>query len=98
MGTNAKIAEAVTNVPGAVAAMQEMGWQKEEEEFLILPSGKKLVFEDVKAILNTQDWYKKEIEKEHKRQMAARKEQDPEKKGSGHSLSLMPRSGQLRVP
>jgi UBX domain-containing protein 6 len=85
--TNAKIAEAVTNVPGAVAAMKEMGWQ-EEGEFLILPSGKKLVFEDVKAILNTQDWYKKEIEKEHKRQMAARKEEDPEKKRLRTQLEL----------
>jgi hypothetical protein len=35
--TNAKIAEAITNVPGAVAAMEEMGWQKEGEEFLVLP-------------------------------------------------------------
>merc|ERR1739847_187763 len=67
--------------------MGEMGWQK-EGEFLILPSGKKLVFEDVKAILNTQDWYKKEIEKEHKRQMAARKEQDPEKKRLRTQLEL----------
>lgn len=78
--TNAKIAEAITNVPGAVDAMIVMGWQKEGEENLILPQGTKLVFEkDVKAILNTQDWFKKEIEKDHKRKMQERKEQDPEK-------------------
>lgn len=86
--TNAKIAEAITNVPGAVAAMEEMGWQKDGEEFLTLPQGKKLVFEDVKAILNTQDWYKKEVEKEHKRQMQARKEQDPEKLKLKQQLEL----------
>jgi hypothetical protein len=78
--TNAKIAEAIANVPGAVDAMIVMGWQKEGEENLILPQGTKLVFEkDVKAILNTQDWFKKEIEKDHKRKMQERKEQDPEK-------------------
>eukprot|EP00746_Dinoflagellata_sp_MGD_P151949 gnl/MRDRNA2_/MRDRNA2_83340_c0_seq1.p1 gnl/MRDRNA2_/MRDRNA2_83340_c0~~gnl/MRDRNA2_/MRDRNA2_83340_c0_seq1.p1 ORF type:complete len:188 (-),score=66.80 gnl/MRDRNA2_/MRDRNA2_83340_c0_seq1:401-964(-) len=86
--TNAKIAEAITNVPGAVAAMEEMGWQKEGEEFLVLTQGKKLVFEDVKAILNTQDWYKKEIEKEKKRKLQERKEQDPEKLKLREQLEL----------
>jgi len=78
--TNAKIAEAITNVPGAVDAMVEMGWQKEGEETLILPPGTRLVFEkDVRAIQNSQDYFKKEIEKEHKRKMQDRKELDPEK-------------------
>jgi len=86
--TNAKIAEAITNVPGAVDALVEMGWQKEGEEHLVLPQGKKLVFEDVKAILNTQDWFKKELEKEHKRKMAERKEQDPEKLALRRQLEL----------
>jgi len=86
--TNAKIAEAITNVPGAVDAMVEMGWQREGEENLVLPQGKKLVFEDVKAILNAQDWFKKEIEKEHKRKMAERKEQDPEKLALRKQLEL----------
>lgn len=79
--TNAKIAASMTDVPGAVDAMLEMGWQREGEENLILPQGKKLVFEkDVKAILNTQDHFKTEIEKDKKRKMQERKEnQDPEK-------------------
>jgi DNA-binding TFAR19-related protein (PDSD5 family) len=77
--SNPKIAEAITNVPGAIEAMVEMGWQQADEEMLILPQGTKLVFETVKAILETQDWFKKEVENDHKRKMQAKKETDPEK-------------------
>ena len=38
--TNPKIAEIITNVTGAVEAMVEMGWVKEDDgEFLVLPAG-----------------------------------------------------------
>jgi len=77
--TNPKIAECITDVPGAVAAMVEMGWQQDGEN-LILPGDRKLVFEkDVRAIQNTIDHFKKEVEKDKKRRMSAAKEQDPEK-------------------
>jgi len=86
--TNAKIAEAITNVPGAVDAMLVMGWQREGEENLVLPQGAKLVFEDVKAILNTQDFFKKEVEKEKKRRLQELKEKDPEKEALRKQLEL----------
>merc|ERR1712113_31602 len=58
---------------------KEMGWQLEGEE-LVLPAAVRLVHErEVVGIIDAKDWYKKEAEKEHRRQMQARKEVDPEK-------------------
>jgi len=87
--TNAKIAEAITNVPAAVDAMLVMGWQRDGEENLVLPEGTKLVFEkDVKGIINTQDFFKKEVEKEKKRRQQELKVKDPEKEEMRKQLEL----------
>merc|ERR1712048_217062 len=77
--TNPKIAAAITDVPNAVDLLKEMGWQQEGEE-LVLPASVRLAHErEVVVIIDAKDWYKKEAEKEHKRQMQALKERDPEK-------------------
>merc|ERR1712048_284660 len=77
--TNPKIAAAITDVPNAVELLKEMGWQQEGEE-LVLPAAVRLLHErEVVGIIDAKDWYKKEAEKEHKRQMQALKERDPEK-------------------
>lgn len=78
--TNPKIAEAITNVPAAMVALTEMGWQQEGEN-LVLPNSTKLAFEThVRAIQDTQDFFKKEIEKEKKRKLQALKQNhDPDK-------------------
>eukprot|EP00928_Gymnodinium_smaydae_P081972 TRINITY_DN653_c0_g1_i2.p1 TRINITY_DN653_c0_g1~~TRINITY_DN653_c0_g1_i2.p1 ORF type:complete len:187 (-),score=65.76 TRINITY_DN653_c0_g1_i2:553-1113(-) len=77
--TNPKIAAAITDVPNALALLKEMGWVQEGEE-LVLPSSVRLVHEtEVVGIIDAKDFYKKEAEKEHRRQMMERKEKDPEK-------------------
>jgi hypothetical protein len=77
--TNPKISAAITIVPGAVNLLKEMGWEEADEE-LVLPASVRLAHEkEIVGIIDAKDWYKKEVEKEHKRQMMARKEQDPEK-------------------
>merc|ERR1712048_1181776 len=77
--TNPKIAAAITDVPNAVDLLKEMGWQQEGEE-LVLPAAVRHAHErEVVSIIDAKDWFKKEAEKEHKRQMQARKEKDPEK-------------------
>merc|ERR1712060_388625 len=77
--TNPKIAAAITEVPNAVELLQEMGWQQEGEE-LVLPAAVRLAHErEVVGIIDAKDWYKKESEKEHRRQVQARKDVDPEK-------------------
>merc|ERR1712061_204810 len=77
--TNPKIAAAITDVTNAADLLKEMGWQQEGEE-LVLPAAVRLAHErEVVSIIDAKDWYKKEVEKEHKRQMQARKEKDPEK-------------------
>ena len=49
--TNAKIAEVITNVTGAVEAMVEMGWVKEDDgEFLVLPAGTSVSMREVREI------------------------------------------------
>eukprot|EP00928_Gymnodinium_smaydae_P081973 TRINITY_DN653_c1_g1_i1.p1 TRINITY_DN653_c1_g1~~TRINITY_DN653_c1_g1_i1.p1 ORF type:complete len:213 (-),score=50.09 TRINITY_DN653_c1_g1_i1:364-924(-) len=77
--TNPKIAAAITDVPAALALMAQMGWQQEGEE-LVLPAAVRLVHEtEVIGIIDARDYYKKEVEKENRRQMMERKEKDPEK-------------------
>lgn len=86
--TNPKIAEQLTTVSGAKDAMLEMGWI-EEGENLILPSDCKLVFEkDVRAVQNTVDYFKTELEKEKKRQLAKRKQVDPDKEALLKQMEL----------
>jgi len=74
---NPKIAAAITNVPGAVDILSEMGFKKDEEGNMVLPADKKLVHEtEVVDIIDAKDHYKKEEETERKRAMRARKEVD----------------------
>eukprot|EP00450_Noctiluca_scintillans_P038957 CAMPEP_0194478438 /NCGR_PEP_ID=MMETSP0253-20130528/1878_1 /TAXON_ID=2966 /ORGANISM="Noctiluca scintillans" /LENGTH=156 /DNA_ID=CAMNT_0039317521 /DNA_START=34 /DNA_END=504 /DNA_ORIENTATION=+ len=77
--SNPRIAAAITDVPNAVDVLREMGWQ-EDSEGLVLPSGVRLAFErEVVDIIDVRDFYKKEAEKERKRQLDSVKEVDPEK-------------------
>jgi len=77
--SNPKIAAAITNVSFAVDVLKEMGWV-ESADGLTLPAGVVLVHErEVISIIDAKDHFKKEEEKERKRQVAARKAIDPEK-------------------
>lgn len=77
--TNAKIKAVIADVPGAVELLKEMGWE-EEEDSLVLPAGVRPVHErEIVGIIEAKDHYKKEQEKERRRQTAARKDMDPEK-------------------
>ena len=71
--TNAKIAEVITNVTGAVEAMVEMGWVKEDDgEFLVLPAGTSVSMREVREIDDARRALKKWEEEELKRRIAAR--------------------------
>jgi len=73
---NPKIAAAITNVPGAVDALMQMGFRAEGEN-LVLPAETRLLHEvEVVDIIEAKDHYKKEEETERKRAMRARKEVD----------------------
>mmetsp|Transcript_114359 Transcript_114359/g.214194 ORF Transcript_114359/g.214194 Transcript_114359/m.214194 type:complete len:187 (+) Transcript_114359:91-651(+) len=77
--TNTKIKAAIADVPNGIELMQEMGWVPEGES-LILPAGIRLAHEvHVVGIIEAQDHYKSEAEKERVRQMRARKEVDGDK-------------------
>ena len=66
--TNAKIAEVITNVTGAVEAMVEMGWVKEDDgEFLVLPAGTSVSMREVREIDDARRALKKWEEEELKR-------------------------------
>ena len=80
--TNPKIAEIITNVTGAVEAMVEMGWVKEDDgEFLVLPAGTSVSMREVREIDDARRALKKWEEEELKRRIAARNKAnaDPEK-------------------
>lgn len=71
--TNPKIAEIITNVTGAVEAMVEMGWVKEDDgEFLVLPAGTSVSMREVREIDDARRALKKWEEEELKRRIAAR--------------------------
>lgn len=77
--SNPKIAATITDVPGAVALLKEMGWVEDGEE-LVLPAELRLLHEkEVVALIDAKDYYKKEEEKERRRQAAARKALDADK-------------------
>jgi len=66
--TNEKIKKAITDVPNAVDALKEMGWQQ-EDDFLVLPATVHLAHEvHVIGIIDAQDFYKTKGEKEKVRQ------------------------------
>jgi hypothetical protein len=76
--TNEKIKTAIADVPNAVEILQEMGWQQECES-LVLPETVRLAHEvHVVGIIEAQDHYKTEAEKEKVRQMRASKAVDSE--------------------
>ncbi|EEH53526.1 uncharacterized protein MICPUCDRAFT_68787 [Micromonas pusilla CCMP1545] len=80
--TNEKIAAVITNVPGAVRVMLEMGWRLvENDEFLILPTGTSVTMKDVREIDDARRALRKLEDEEMKRRIAARNRarQDPEK-------------------
>jgi len=66
--TNEKIKKTITDVPNAVDALKEMGWQQ-EDDFLVLPATVHLAHEvHVVGIIDAQDYYKTKAEKERVRQ------------------------------
>lgn len=80
--TNAKIKAVIVDVPGAVELLKAMGWV-EEEGFggaMVLPASVRPAHEvEIVGIIEAKDYYKKEQEKQHRREVAARKEADPER-------------------
>jgi len=81
--TNAKIAEKITDIPGAVDLMKEMGWVAKEIEgegsVLELPSSLRFRHEsEVVAIIDAKDYYKKQEEIEKRRRVRASKEKTAE--------------------
>merc|ERR1719331_1413451 len=67
--TNEKIKKAIVDVPNAVELLKEMGWSQ-EGGFLELPSSTRLVHEvHVVGIIEAQDYYKTQVQKEHTRQV-----------------------------
>jgi hypothetical protein len=74
--TNEKIKKAITDVPNAVYVLIEMGWQQEEDS-LVLPETVRLAHEvHVVGIIDAQDYFKTEAEKERVRQTRASKAVD----------------------
>merc|ERR1711959_157643 len=73
MGKNA-----ITDVPNAVDLLKEMGWAEgADADSLELPQGVRLLHEThVIGIIEAQDYYKTQAEKEHSRQVRASKEVD----------------------
>mmetsp|Transcript_15932 Transcript_15932/g.42143 ORF Transcript_15932/g.42143 Transcript_15932/m.42143 type:complete len:185 (+) Transcript_15932:74-628(+) len=77
--TNAKIAEAVADAPAMVDVLQEMGWVK-EAEVLVLPPSVRLAHEvHVVGLIDTKDYYKKEIENDKRNQSRTAKMSDENK-------------------
>jgi len=77
--TNAKIAEAVADAPAMVDVLQEMGWVK-EDEVLVLPPSVRLAHEvHVVGLIDTKDYYKKEIENDKRNQSRTAKMSDENK-------------------
>lgn len=71
--TNEKIKNAIAMVPRAMDLMREMGWVQ-QEDFLTLPSTVRLAHEvHVIGIIEAQDYYKTQLEKERARQVRASK-------------------------
>jgi len=74
--TNPKIAASITDVPGAIDILKEMGWVQ-QGECMLLPASVRLVHErEVLGIISAQEHYKTEAEKEARRLTRARKELD----------------------
>ncbi|CAE8658368.1 unnamed protein product, partial [Polarella glacialis] len=75
-----KMAAAIINVPLAVDVLREMGWV-EDNEWLLLPATIRFVHEnEVVAIIDAKDHFKKEAEVQRHQEIVARKGVDPEKK------------------
>jgi hypothetical protein len=68
---NPKISATITEVPGAVALLQQMGWvvaEADGEQVLVLPEGVTFDFQEhVGKIVDAKPWYKKEIEDQKRR-------------------------------
>jgi hypothetical protein len=74
--TNEKIKKLIADVPNAVDLLKEMGWVQEAES-LELPSSVRLAHEvHVVGIIEAQDYYKTQAQKEHSRQVRASKDVD----------------------
>jgi len=74
--TNEKIKKTIADVPNAVALLQEMGWVS-GDSCLELPTNIRLAHEvHVIGIIEAQDFYKTQAQKEQTRQVRASKEVD----------------------
>lgn len=101
--SNKKIAETVTDVPGAVDVLRAMGWVDgagDDGPTLVLPDDVRLAFEtEVVKLIDVKDFYKKERAKaklSQKREEAAAA--DPEKKALMEQLELDRREAAMRGP
>mmetsp|Transcript_19128 Transcript_19128/g.36841 ORF Transcript_19128/g.36841 Transcript_19128/m.36841 type:complete len:186 (-) Transcript_19128:282-839(-) len=77
--SNPKISAAITDVHFAVDALKEMGWVQDDDALLLPPSVHLAHEREVVGIIDAKDYYKKEVDNERRRQMAARKAVSEEK-------------------
>jgi len=100
--TNKKIMETITEVDGAVAILNEMGWIDggEDEPTLVLPASACLAFEvHVVKIIEARDFYKKELENEKRRQSRLERDaSDPDKQRMREQLEADARERATRGP
>jgi hypothetical protein len=101
--SNRKIAETITDVPGAVDVLRNMGWVDgpgDDGPTLVLPDGVRLAFEtEVVKLIDIKDFYKKTREKaklnQRREDLAAA---DPEKRAIMEQLELDRRETATRGP
>jgi len=100
--TNKKIMETITEVDGAVAVLNEMGWVDAgaEEPMLMLPDSVRLAFEvHVVKIIEARDFYKKELENEKRRQSRVERDaSDPDKQKMREQLEADAKERATRGP
>lgn len=78
--SNAKIAALLAEAPAMVTVMEEMGWQHQGDDSLVLPPHVRLAHEvHVVAVIDAKDHFKKETENERRRQLRAGKTLDADR-------------------
>eukprot|EP00854_Cymbomonas_tetramitiformis_P022284 gene22284-26883_t len=77
--TNEKIAAVIGNVPGALELLAHMGWEREGEEFLVLPASVQMSMNEVRAIEAAIAKLEQEAKERARARQAAKKPLDPEK-------------------
>lgn len=67
--SNEKINAAIAQVPGALAALSNMGWVNDGDEFLVLPQGKYLTMKEFRAVDDAKQRLSKKLAEAAKERM-----------------------------